>query len=219
MSKDIILVFALIVTIISIPRISFSEDDLQTPQQLYDEGRYSEAFEIWARRAKDGDVNAQLKISGMYARGDGVQKDPAMSVFWVKRAARIGDRVAQHYLARSYERGIGIEKDLCLAMKWYKKSAAQGYADSIFRLGIFYSNGFCVPQDLEKSDELILEAATRGSIGAQLTIAYAYETDDSGTIEDIDKAIYWYQKAADQGSEWARERLIELKNARMKSGQ
>lgn len=214
MRKDIVLVFVLFVAAISIPCLSFSKDNLQTPQQLYDEGRYSEAFEIWAMRANGGDVNAQIKISGMYARGEGVKKNPEMAVFWVKKAAVRGDMVAQHYLARSYERGIGTGKDLCLAFKWYKESAAQGYADSIFRLGIFYSNGFCARQDLEKSDELILEAANRGSIGAQVTIAYAYETKDSRTIEDIDTAIFWYQKAAEQGYEWAEERLVELKNAK-----
>lgn len=217
MKKNVVSAFVLIVTVISIPCLSFSKDNSQTPQQLYDEGRYSEAFEIWARRANEGDVNAQIKISGMYARGEGVKKDPEMSVFWVKKAALRGDRGAQHYLARSYERGVGTGKDLCLAFKWYKESAAQGYADSIFRLGIFYSNGFCVPQDLEKSDELILEAANRGSIGAQVTIAYAYETEDSRTIEDIDTAIFWYQKAAQQGYEWAGERLVELRNEKIKA--
>jgi len=190
------------------------QDIFTNAQKYYDDGQYKKAFELWHSLAKKDDVEAQVKIALMYSHGQGIDKDPKTAVQWVSKAAKNGHKVAQYYLGNSYEHGQGVEKNLNMAFKWYQLSAKQGYPDAEFSLGVLYENGSGVEKDYKKAVKLYFSSANKGSIAAQTTLAYAYENGYGGFQKDIQKAIYWYEKAAKQGDSWSKERLKELKQSK-----
>jgi TPR repeat protein len=63
-----------------------------------------------------------------YKYGEGVKKDLAKAVEWLRQAAEQGYAPAQNALGFCYEFGDGVEKDLKKAIEWYTKAAEQGDA-------------------------------------------------------------------------------------------
>ena len=54
------------------------------------------------------------------------------------------------------------------------------------------------------------EAAKLGDVEAQYLMGMIYEAGMGGKDPDLNKAVYWYTKAAEHGSEEAREELRRL---------
>ena len=55
----------------------------------------------------------------------------------------------------------------------------------------------------------VAKAANRGDSIAQYNLAYMYENGE-GIEKDIDQAIYWYKKAAEQGDKEAQKELKKI---------
>jgi hypothetical protein len=55
-----------------------------------------------------------------------------------------------------------------------------------------------------------MKAAEQGEAAAQTNLAGMYE-DGTGVTRDINQAIVWYTKAAEQGDEDAKKALARLK--------
>ncbi|RIA86048.1 hypothetical protein C1645_878914 [Glomus cerebriforme] len=89
--------------------------------------------------------------------------------------------------------GIGTDKDETKAIEWYLKLAENGYAIAQYNLDQ-YANGIGTNEDEIRAFEWFLKNATAQYILGNL---YGY---GQGIIKDREKAIYWYQKAADNGN-------------------
>ncbi len=63
----------------------------------------------WLRELQDqaaqGNLDAQYTLGVRYAHGQGVTRDPAAAVRWLRRAAGQGDTAAQFLLGGIYYRG------------------------------------------------------------------------------------------------------------------
>ena len=70
----------------------------------------------------------------MYEKGQGVAKDDAEAVKWLRKAADQGHAAAQTSLGNAYAGGRGVAKDETEALNWYRKAADQGNADARIRL-------------------------------------------------------------------------------------
>lgn len=131
---------------------------------------------------------------------------PASS--WLK-AAEGGDTRAQYELGRCHENGEGVAPNQGEAMKWYRRSAQGGYAPAQFRLGFFHQ---------DDHDELVRwygKAADQGYAKAQYNLGCYYSRGQSklgkvvpggptvwstiGIPENLDEAVKWYRKAAENG--------------------
>ena len=84
-------------------------------------------------------------------------------------------------------------------------SAAYSLAEVYYRMYDRDGN----ESDIKKAYKFMLISAERGDEDAQLWVAAMLE-EGVGCNEDLNKAIYWYQKAAEQGQETAIERLKQL---------
>jgi len=80
------------------------------------------------RLAEQGDAEAQSKLAEMYYTANGVPKDLAQAVEWLRKAAEQGHAQSQLNLGAMYEKGIGVPKDAAQAMEWWRKAAGQGNA-------------------------------------------------------------------------------------------
>ncbi|MFG4407365.1 tetratricopeptide repeat protein, partial [Acinetobacter baumannii] len=102
--------------------------------------------------------------------------------------------------------GNGVKKDINLALELYKKAADQNFSEAQYNLANIYSDGSLVKQDNEKALELYIKVAEKGVPEAQNNLAYMY----ANVYSDYEKAKYWFQKAADNGYQPAKEALEQF---------
>lgn len=155
--KTISLAFILVITCMAFAACS-SEHDLEKVRQL----------------AKQGNADAQLKLSRYYALGKNVPQDLEKAEKWIRRAADQGDPQLQVTLGSMYRFGRGVQQNYKYAVYWYRRSAEQGYAGAQYDLAIMYANGLGVPQDYEKAAEWNAQAAEQGLPWAQYKLANMY---------------------------------------------
>ncbi|UZO02429.1 uncharacterized protein OCT59_020910 [Rhizophagus irregularis] len=154
---------------------------------FYDDGLGIEknevkAFEYYIKSAEKGYLDSQVRLGYCYYYGYGTEKDLKKSFYWFEKAAKNGC-LANYNLAEFYELGISVDKDINKAFESYKESAENGCVDAIFRLGYYYVNAAgrnVLPNNLEES-----------------------------VVSDMDKANYWYHKAAEKENKIALYKLAE----------
>lgn len=113
-----------------------------------------------------------------------------------KECAKKGNIRAQKDLALAYASGrYGIAQDRDESLKWEKKAALQGDPEAQFDVGLSYE----IKEDYKKAMEWYLKASDQNYGQAQLYIGmlYAY---GKGVSRDVDTAIAWYRKAAENGN-------------------
>lgn len=90
------------------------------------EKNFERAFELFLAAAQKDYPEAQFQVSVMFAKGQGVTKDEAMSVHWISKAAEQNHPTAQYGLAAYLFNGVGIKKDIYLAAYWMSRAARLG---------------------------------------------------------------------------------------------
>ena len=73
--------------------------DFPAAIEAYDQGDYESSFAEAKAVAERGDADAQYLLGFLYARGEGVRRDPVLSYLWYTLAARQGDAFAAAALA------------------------------------------------------------------------------------------------------------------------
>ena len=141
-----------------------AEDDaFSKGAAAYQQEEYADAATWFRIAAKQGNVNAQIMLGGMYFQGKGVLEDDAEAVKWYRLAAEQGHVDAQFILGYRYARGNGVPENDTEAVKWYRMAAEQGSAAAQFNLGSMYRNGQGVPQDFIECYKWYNLAAAQGS--------------------------------------------------------
>lgn len=81
-----------------------------------------------------------------------------------------------------------------------REAIADGLPRAMCWLAYLFEQGHCVQQDLDKAVKLYQQAADHGFAVAQLTMGDIYQGIRPATFpvsKDIDHAIHWYERAAD----------------------
>ena len=142
----------------------------------------------------------------MYAEGQGVAKDDAQAVIWLRKSAEQGDAEAQTMLGAMYGAGLGVIKDEAQAVTWFRKAAEQGNAEAQTMLGFMYEKGQGVAQDNAQAVTWTRKAADQGDAHAQNNLGVRY-AKGQGAVKDEVQAVTWYRKAAEQGDALAQNNL------------
>ena len=108
-----------------------------------------------------GDINAQVQLGVIYLRGDGVARDDAEAVKWLRKAADQDSPLAERYLAEMYFKGRGVPADNAEAAKWLRLAAEQGDAESEHNLAALYTQGLGVPRNMKEAANWMRKAAFR----------------------------------------------------------
>lgn len=125
-----------------------------------------------------------------------------------KECAEKGNIHAQKDLAIAYSSGkYGIIQNLDEALKWETKAALQGDPEAQYSVGLSYE----VREDYKYAMEWYLKASNQNYAKAQLYIGKLYAYGE-GVSRDIDKAIYWYRKAAENGNISAQMIIASIDN-------
>ncbi|KAH8549682.1 hypothetical protein BGW37DRAFT_502227 [Umbelopsis sp. PMI_123] len=114
----------------------------------------------YSRAAEQGDVEAELALSGWYLTGsEGVLKQSDTEAYlWARKAADKGYAKAEYAVGYYTETGIGVKPELDEARRWYMRAAAQGNKRAMQRLTELRKFGNARPQQRQKH--------TRGANGA-----------------------------------------------------
>ena len=120
--------------------------------------------------------------------------------------AEQGDPVACKALFQIYDTGktsdgkkAPVLKDHAEAIRLYMPCAEQGDADAQNTIGFMYLMGKGVDKDRELAEKLLKKAAESGCAQAAHRIAVMYDQGQCYVDPDLDKAVQWYQRAADLG--------------------
>ena len=149
---------------------------------LYEIGGYHgqdarEALRWYREAEKYGEVRARLRI-GRLLRAAAISADDFNKAReWFVKADSAGDNLAKFYIGEMYFLGEGQSEDPSIGFAWTKRMIA------------------LEPQLFSNLEEFALG----GSLFAQLTIAKAHATEDSGFYEPA-KAFDWFLTAALQGN-------------------
>ena len=149
------------------------------------------AVEYYTKSANQGNVYAQNNLGRIYEINF---QDKKNAMFWYEKAANQGFAYAQHNLGRIYELNF---QDKAKAIYWYEKAANQGYSLSQSFLATLYLGS----NDKNNDDQvfnLLWKAANAGEKSAYNNLGYCFATG-KGTNKNIQEALVWFKKAADNG--------------------
>jgi TPR repeat protein len=177
----------------------------------YHSGDYWSAMATFEELADSGNVYAQA-IMGIHratetrlTEGEASAYDSVSVLSRISGLHNSGDIEATFLLALMHDEGWGAPQDSRIAMDLYlvaaeaNHTAAQGHLAECYELG--------ANEDIarEGAKELIDDPSDW-----ELDLAAGYLS--CGIEQDIPKAIYWYDKAAENGSVWAKQMADKLRD-------
>ncbi len=153
-------------------------------------------------KAADHDFMAAEESLGIFAAaGIGIEQPaPAEAIDWYKKAVRQGSLDAATNIGLMYAQGRGVPKDHAEALTWLRQAAEGGDAIAQYNLALLYSRGDGIPKNDQESVRWLTAAAAHNVIPALLDLANFYMHPPSLTSEDVNRAISYYEKAAELGS-------------------
>jgi TPR repeat protein len=164
----------------------------------YKRGDFAIAMREWQPIAEQGDANAQYNLGLLYARGQGVEKNPQEAARWYEKAAEQGVPAAQYNLGVMYANGQGVQASPEQAAKWFLKAAEQGVTDAATGLGNVYQEGEGAFRNYSEAEKWYRKAADEGVASAAHQLGVMYDLGQ-GVERNYPEAMKWYQKAADAG--------------------
>lgn len=174
--------------------------NIQLGQQLMLEATYKEYGKAMGYIAKS------------YIKGiNGYPQDYAMAFKWYSKAASDLDTNHTYNLAYLYFKGLGCQKDMKKAALWFSMAARYDDIDAKIQYGKMCHHGDGVPVNYNESFKNFLEAANAGNAYAMHLLAFNYRFG-LGCEKSTQQAIYWLNKAIQNGEEEARKTLDMIQN-------
>jgi TPR repeat protein len=113
----------------------------------WDKGDLRQAFTLFMRAAKLGDLSSQLDIGYFFDNGLFVKKDKKQALKWYRKAYLQGDPCGANNIGTVY-RDMGETRKM---LWWFMRAAAMGHPDALLDLGKRYESGSAVPINLGKA--------------------------------------------------------------------
>jgi TPR repeat protein len=170
---------------------------LATAQSIAQDSAKKKSIADLKEIAYAGDVAAQVQLGVIYLTGDGVAKNDAEAMKWLRKAADQDNAIAERYLAEMFFKGRGVPADNDEAAKWLRLAAEQGDAQSEHNLAVLYTQGLGVPRNVKEAANWMHKAAVQNLPAGQQGMGAFYENGD-GVPEDPVEAAAWYRKAVEQ---------------------
>lgn len=175
--------------------------DLERGIRAYQAWDFIRALHEFYGLSQEGVADAQYYLGIMFAKGQGVPRDPVQADTWLARAADGGSREAQFAYASMLWQGDYLERDRRKALRWYTAAAENEHAEAQYILGRLYAEGDAelekgrpIGQDLSAARQWFTRAAENGFIAAQHNLALMYQYG-LGVEADPDQARSWFERA------------------------
>jgi TPR repeat protein len=168
--------------------------DFDAGWKLYQEGRFSEAYDIWEPLAKAGEARAQFNLSVLYEQGRGIDANPTKAAYWNKQAVESGYPPALH----NFGLALLAQKKNSEAIKYLREAADSNFAASQYTLGKIHQFGIGTPEDPGLAFKYVEMAANSGMVKAQYNLGKMYR-DGYGVEVDEILSTKWFEVAASKG--------------------
>jgi TPR repeat protein len=159
------------------------------------------------RRHVENEVPEAISFLGEayhFSRFGLVKSDKKAAKIW-KRAVELGNVDAMNNLGTLYENGSGVKLDKKKAERLYRTGADRGDAFAQTNLAVLLDS----EKKFEEAFRYLTLAANQGFTNAENNLGCFYR-DGKGTEVDLDKARYWFERAAAKGHETATRCLARL---------
>jgi TPR repeat protein len=187
------------------------------------------AFMWFYKAALQNYGESQSKVGYMYQYAEGVDQNNKLAMEWYQKAAANGYKDAIDLMDHLKYNTDGTEsistlKGKCLIYKLYIsflakckiKENTNGLSEEEIQKAVeardterlndtaySYHKGIGVTANINTAIDIYTLAADQGSAKAQYSLGVIYELYDH--VKDQQKAINWYQKAADSGYDFAKD--------------
>lgn len=185
-----------------------------------------QALKIIKSIANQGNAMMQYNLAQMYYFSSDyyIESDTVKAVYWWNEAAKNGYPQAFFPLAISYESGLGgLKVDTCKAIELLKLGAEHGDSSSEWYYGLKFRDGVSV----YNGKRAIAIKTVDTYYGSKNNIIKEYNDKDGNWVtiyrdstpsykvlvpKDIEKAKFWWRKAALQGNINAKDDLERVYN-------
>ncbi|HVI87005.1 MAG TPA: tetratricopeptide repeat protein [Dongiaceae bacterium] len=153
---------------------------------------------------------------------NGATPDAGKSLSHAYVAALKGYAPAQSFLGNHYERALKVPGNLELSLRWYRFAAMQGEPVGSARLAVALLERQ-TPQDFTEALDILNRCAqpvgedaayrpvdSKGGAPCQSALGFVYLQGMGGVPVDLDQAVRWFQRAADQQQSHAEDQLAAL---------
>ena len=169
------------------------------------EKNYKRAVEFYEKAALDNQKGALWRLGHCYENGQGVEKDLEKAFEWYWKSAEQGTAEGQWRLGQCYRYARGVQRNIREALCWYKKAAEQGHEkaaevysmlkDSFYDI---YIDGCKHIEDKEYKDAYNVFYSIATDAWGQNGLGFCF-AQGLFVEHNLEKAAYWFQKAARQG--------------------
>lgn len=161
------------------------------------DGNYYEAMSWYLKSAEQGFWLSQKKLADAFQSGEhGIEQDYDKAMQWYLRAAAQGSATANRMVGCFYEHGYGVKQNFSEAIIWYKKAARSSADDYVVLHDLVRM--LCKCGKYEEALEW-LAAAAKEHPNLCKWVGIYYE-QGKGIEKNIDEAMRWYKKGAQNGS-------------------
>ncbi|VAW78938.1 hypothetical protein MNBD_GAMMA15-986 [hydrothermal vent metagenome] len=143
----------------------------------YHSGKYDEALQSFSDLAREGNVYAQVIV--------GIQHAAEYRYADIKESSPYNPSAVLSKITDMHN---------------------SGDIEATFLLALMHDEGWAAIKNDDLSKNFIMIAAKAGNTAAQAHLAEYYELG-ADREHGVKKAIYWYKKAAESGSIWAKQKL------------
>lgn len=157
----------------------------------------SKAFALYRLAAEQDLIEADRAIAGCYLTGLGVEHSEAKGIQHLEQLAKMGDASSQFALGLAYARGkYGLSQSLEKSLYYYQLAADQNFPEALMALGNLYEEGIGGEVSLKKVFDCYFQAAEIGNAYARNKLGLAYWQGNWGLTRSYEKAIYYFELAA-----------------------
>jgi hypothetical protein len=188
------------------PAFAGYEDALQ----MVREAKYQQSYAEFLPLAEEGHSASQFSVGLIYHLGRGMKQDSKIAYEWYKKATLQDHAPAMNNIGMMYLNGEYVAKNQEIAFKLFEKASGE-HAQAKDNLAQCFEHGWGVEQSPEIAVNLYELAGDAGYIAGYFHAGQLYEKGYPDAPKDIDAAVEWYIKAAENKFNQARTRLIELK--------
>lgn len=178
---------------------------------------FYQAFESYLLSSRLNNAFGTYKLAQCFEKGKGTERDPEKALYFYRCAAKLGLTDALHtYGMLLAKGGLGAEIDEKTGLHFLSLASIQSnkiYPYAQFDIGRWYEiaqETSDVVVDEEYAFNIYLKGAKLNDPNCQFRIATCYERGELGNSKDLEKAAFWYHRAAEGGHIEAQVMLAEF---------
>lgn len=160
---------------------------------------FKKAIDLLNQAAEASYVDSFVSLGYVYLNGLGVNKDPAKSLEFFKKAADEGSIEGKFRYAELVIKTSKDPEQLRTALLYVQDTGKAGYPPALHAIGGMLAGGVFIQKDVAKSIEYYQMAASAGYVDSAMALAEIY-LNGYEVERDIGKSEKWYAKSAELGS-------------------